>query len=108
MADGFYVDLTALRSAAQGITDTMDAMATTRVKDLEPSGSVIGHAGLHDTLGQFCLRWDIGVENLEKDVDTVVAQLAQCLIAYAGTDQAAAVGFEGVVQRAAGSDPGAP
>ena len=48
---GFSVDLTALSEATQAILDTMDQMATTRVKDLEPNRSSVGHYDLADTLG---------------------------------------------------------
>ncbi len=108
MGDGFSVDLTALSDAANGILDTMDQMATTRVEDLEPSSDQVGHDALADTLGQFCRRWDIGVVNLEKDVDAVVTQLAEVVRAYAGTDEAHAAGFRGVIGRSTGDDPGAP
>src|SRR5665648_1135797 len=96
---GFSVDLTALSEATQAILDTMDQMATTRVRDLEPAWSAVGHHDLSDSLGQFCRRWDIGVENLEKDVNSVVGQLAQCLRAYEATDEAHAAGFSGIVGR---------
>jgi len=103
---GFSVDLTALSEATQAILDTMDQMATTRVKDLEPNRSSVGHDDLADTLGEFCRRWDIGVENLEKDVNSVVDGLVECVRAYSGTDEARAADFSGVVTSIA-SDPGA-
>ena len=104
---GFSVDLTALSEATQAIIDTMDQMATTRVTDLQPASSSVGHDGLADRLGEFCRRWDIGVENLEKDVDAVVGQLVDTVRAYSGTDEAEAAGFGGVIGSPAGADPGA-
>lgn len=103
---GFSVDLTALSNATEAILDTMDQMATTRVRDLEPAGPAVGHHNLSETLGQFCRRWDLGVENLERDVSSVVDQLVQCLRAYSATDEALAADFGGVVGRPTGSDPG--
>jgi hypothetical protein len=104
---GFSVDLTALSDATQAILDTMDQMATTKVADLQPSGSSVGHDGLADRLGEFCRRWNIGVENLEKDVNAVVGQLVDTVRAYSGTDEAEAAGFGGVIGSSTGADPGA-
>ncbi|WP_456824971.1 hypothetical protein [Cellulomonas sp. P5_E12] len=104
---GFSVDLTALSNATQAILDTMDQMATTKVADLQPAGSSVGHDGLADRLGEFCRRWNIGVENLEKDVNAVVGQLVDTVRAYSGTDEAEAANFGGVIGSSTGADPGA-
>ena len=103
---GFSVDLTALSEATEAILDTMNQLATTRVRDLEPAGSAVGHHDMAATLGQFCRRWDLGVENLERDVSSVVDLLEQCLHAYSATDEALAADFAGVVGRPTGMDPG--
>jgi hypothetical protein len=105
MAEGFLVDLGALDAAATGIVDTMDQMATRRVEELQLAGDV-GHRGLADMVGQFCRRWNIGVTNLEADVDSVVSRLVECVSAYRQTDEAVQAGFAGVIQRETGDDPG--
>ncbi len=103
---GFSVDLAALSRATNAILDTMDQMSTARVKDLDPPEAAMGHDELAATLRKFCRRWDIGVENLEKDVASVTDRLVQCLRAYAGTDEAAAADLGGVIGRTTGTDPG--
>lgn len=103
---GFAIDLTALGRATDAILDTMDQMSNVRVKDLDPPGTAVGHHELGAALLQFCERWDLGIENLEKDLLSMVDELARCLRAYSATDQAAAADFQGVIGRASGSDPG--
>ena len=62
MSDGFSVYLDALRRAAEGVTDTLDAMATRKVSDIDAAKSGFGHDGLADTVSDFCDRWNIGVD----------------------------------------------
>lgn len=107
MADGFFVDMGALRSAAEGIISTMDQMATVDVEGTVPSAGIVGHARLGDRLHHFGARWQIGVTNLMKDVDAVATTLAEAAVAYLETDEARANGFEGVLGRATGIDPAA-
>lgn len=46
MADGFEVDLGALRRAAEGVADTLAAMATRKVSDIDASVDAFGHEDL--------------------------------------------------------------
>ncbi|MCL2652477.1 MAG: hypothetical protein FWD63_01640 [Propionibacteriaceae bacterium] len=103
---GFLVDLDALSDAANGIQATMDEMATLRVSDLTLSGDDLGNDQVTQAYGDFVVRWDLGVVNLEKDGDTIIVGLQRCASVYRGTDEAAAQDFRGVISRAAGPDPG--
>ena len=80
MADGFYVDFGALHDAAEGITDTLDAMATKKVSDIDAPRSAFGHDGLAGTVADFCDRWEIGVEHLTKDAEAVVGEQSDIAI----------------------------
>lgn len=107
MPDGFYVDIAALRSAADGIITTMDEMATMDVESTVPSAGSVGHDEFAGRLQSFGVRWQIGVTNLMKDVDAVATSLAEAVSSYLATDEARASGFEGVLERVGGDDPAA-
>lgn len=61
MSGGFYVDFTALREAAEGVN--LNAMATRKVSDIDAPKVAFGHDGLAGVVGDFCDRWEIGVEH---------------------------------------------
>lgn len=107
MTDGFRVDLGALRRAATGIRDTLDEMATKKVSDIDPPAASMGHDALAGTTEDFCSRWELGVENLTKDIGVLVDGLDRCITAYDNTDEGVAAGYNGYVVREHGTDPGA-
>lgn len=107
MGEGFAVDLDALRRAADGVTDTLDAMATKKVSDIDAAKSAFGHDGLADTVSDFCDRWNIGVEHLAKDGQEIVGRLNACVLAYAQVERTAQVAFDGMLRQSTGPDPGA-
>jgi hypothetical protein len=107
MADGFSVDLDALQNAAEGVTDTLNAMATRRVKDVDAAKSAFGHDKLGGTVGDFCERWDIGVSHLIKDGQEFAGRLVDCLDTYAHFERTTQGSFEAITLRSAGPDPAA-
>ena len=107
MADGFYVDFGALHDAAEGITDTLDAMATKKVSDIDAPRSAFGHDGLAGTVADFCDRWEIGVEHLTKDAEAVVGRLNDAVGAYLRVDSNMQKTFAGFVRQPGGPDPAA-
>ncbi|HZM80861.1 MAG TPA: hypothetical protein VFC19_34495 [Candidatus Limnocylindrales bacterium] len=107
MADGFSVDLNALRKAAEGILDTLNAMATKQVSDIDADKSAFGHGGLADTVADFCDRWNIGVTHLAKDGQEIIDRLIVCVNAYSHVDRVSAERLDGIVSQATGTDPGA-
>jgi hypothetical protein len=106
MADGFSVDLGALQSAAEGVTDTLNAMATKRVKDVDADKSAFGHDKLGGTVGDFCERWDIGVSHLIKDGQEFAGRLVDCANAYTHLERTSQAKFDAIL-RSTGPDPAA-
>jgi hypothetical protein len=107
VADGFYVDFAALQQAAEGVTDTINAMVTRKVSDIDAPRHAFGHDRLGDTVADFCDRWEVGVEHLVKDSREVAERLNRSVNAYLHVDSAVQKSFAGIVQRSTGSDPAA-
>jgi hypothetical protein len=106
MADRIAVDLAALRLAADGIADALNAMATRRVADIDAPRAAFGHDGLADTVADFCDRWQIGVGHLTSDAAQVADRLDRCALAYEHADRLARGRFAGRLE-IRGPDPGA-
>ncbi|MDY0809787.1 hypothetical protein [Kitasatospora purpeofusca] len=106
MADEFKVDLAALEKAASGITGTLVKLRFRKVSDLDPRKEEIGHSHLADVLESFCTRWEIGVENLAKDVAQVSQRLNASAKAYREIDGHITGQLGGTVTSADGKDPG--
>ncbi len=107
MAGGFRVDLTALTQAAQGITDTLDTLATQKVSDIDGNHGALGHDRLADTVSDFCERWQVGVQNLGKDAQGVAEQLTNSVVAYQKVEEANHGLLNGILQSPTGPDPAA-
>lgn len=105
MAEGFQVDLDALQRAAEGIMDTLDAMATKKVSDIDAAESAFGHDALGATVSDFCERWQIGVEHLAKDGQEIVDRLVASVYAYAHVERTMTETFSGMVGQSTGPDP---
>lgn len=106
MADGFSVDLGALDSASSGITDTLAKLQFKKVSDLDPKKDDIGNGHLADCLEDFCSRWELGVENLAKDAQTVSSRLNKSVAAYRQVDGQIVGHLSGTLSRKSGGDPG--
>jgi len=107
MSEGFSVDLEALRRAAEGVTDTLDAMATKKVSDIDATKSAFGHDKLAGTVSDFCDRWNIGVEHLAKDGQEVVDRLNASVAAYSHVERVVHQSLDGMLRQTDGPDPGA-
>ncbi|MFE2724893.1 hypothetical protein [Kitasatospora sp. NPDC059327] len=107
MADGFKVDLGALDDAASGITDTLAKLRFKKVSDLDPKKEDFGHGHLADVVEKFCTRWELGVENLAKDAQSVTARLNASVKAYREVDGHVVGHLNGTLSRDGGEDPGA-
>lgn len=106
MADGVSVDLGALRNAAEGVTDTLNALATRKVSDIDAPRNAFGHDSLADAVIDFCDRWNIGVSHLANDAAEVANRLNHCVLAYEHADRTAHQSLDGIL-RLLGSDPAA-
>ncbi|MFI5755081.1 WXG100 family type VII secretion target [Streptomyces sp. NPDC051569] len=106
MAEGFKVDLDALDDAASGITDTLAKMQFKKVSDLDHKKADIGHGHLADVLGEFCTRWETGVEHLAKDATTVSQRLNANVKAYREVEDHVVRDLDGTLSSDSGEDPG--
>jgi hypothetical protein len=107
MADGFRVDLTALEQAAAGVNTVLGQLKATKVADLGGASADYGHAGLADTVADFCDRWELGVEHLATDGQQVASRLSLSVLAYRRAEQASKQRVDQIVQSATGPDPAA-
>jgi hypothetical protein len=107
VSDGFYVDFTALEQAAEGVTDVLSAMATTKVSDIDAPQRAFGHDSLGDKVADFCDRWNIGVGHLASDAAEIADRLNASVDAYQHVDSVVAGKFASVVQSPSGPDPAA-
>lgn len=107
MANGFEVDLSALRNASEGVNDVLGDLAGKKVSDLAPSSSAFGHEGLASTVADFCSRWERGVENLAKDGQEIAARLSYCVLVYDHAERANTASAQSILA-GPGPDPAAP
>lgn len=107
MADGFHVDLAALKDATEGINGTTDQVSRRKVSDIDCDPEAIGHGRLADTITDFCDRWALGVENLANDAKEVSGRLTDCVKSYEEVDQGAQDRFDQILE-GGGPDPAAP
>ncbi len=98
MADGFRVDLAALKNAADGVSGTLEQVGRRKVSDIDCDKAAVGHDRLGDTVKDFCNRWSLGVENLTKDAQEVSGRLAECVRVYEELDQGAKDRFDQLLQ----------
>ncbi|MFK4103762.1 hypothetical protein ACI2L1_27505 [Streptomyces sp. NPDC019531] len=106
MADGFSVDLDALRKAANGISTTLDAMATKKVSDIDAPKDAFGHDELASAVDDFCDRWNIGVQHLASDGGQVADRLIHCVNSYEEAEKHIQLSNEGILRSSTGKDPG--
>jgi hypothetical protein len=95
---GFHVEVGALDEAAAGITQSVQYQDTFELRGLCGEAGLYGHAGLHDALSEFCVRWSDGLDALTDDAEAIGHTLSRVAQVYRAVDGAAA--------RSLGSDPG--
>jgi hypothetical protein len=105
VSDGFTVDLTSLVRAAEGVNGVITDMQYSKVADIGGPGADYGDGGLASVMGDFCARWEIGVEHLTSDATQVAGRLTQSAEAYARVEHANVSMISGILQRRAGTDP---
>ena len=104
VADGFAVDLPALRGAADGIRRTMFQVATV---PLDPVAGASGHPGLAQAVDGFVERWRHGTNNLVADAAQLAARLSDAEVAYTAVETTAGRLPNGLLGRPTGPDPAA-
>jgi hypothetical protein len=95
---GFHVEIDALDIAARGTTQSVHDQDTFELSGLCGDVTLYGHAGVHDALMDFCVRWSDGLDVLTEDADVIGDSLTRVANAYRSVDEAAA--------RAMTADPG--
>lgn len=108
MAEGFRVDLYALHQAADGISRTVDHVATRPVDAMNADATVIGHDRLADAVADFASRWQLGVETLTESRRQVAARLVEAANAYERSDVAGRATADGIMGSPTGPDPAGP
>jgi hypothetical protein len=97
--------ISTLRNAAEGVTDTLDKMATRMVSDIDAAKEAFGHDGLAAAVEDFCDRWEIGVEHLTKDAAEVVGRLNWSVTQYQQIEGSVQRSMDGILQRLDQPDP---
>lgn len=108
MAEGFRVDLGALKDAAAGINTTLNDLKARRIDDLDGRRADYGHDRLAETVADFCDRWELGVEHLATDGQEIASRLSRSVQAYLRVDDRATGRMDGILQQQTGDDPAAP
>ena len=106
MADGFRVDLAALKNAADGVSGTLEQVNRRKVSDIDCDPQAFGHDRLAETVADFCDRWSQGVEHLATDAREISGQLTDCVASYEAADQEAQDRL-GQILHGGGHDPAA-
>jgi hypothetical protein len=109
MSDGYFVDLSAMHAAIEGIQQTLDAVSVSAVKDIDPPPDSFGHEGLGDAVAEFCERWDLGVGHLAGDAAEVGDRLRVTAATYEQADALSmqAIAPSGTSVQGSGADPAA-
>jgi hypothetical protein len=105
--DGKWVPGRARGAAADGVTETLNQLATKKVSDIDAKKADFGDDDLGETVSDFCDRWELGVEHLAKDVQEIATRLNASVEAYLRTEQANQVGLDGVLAAPSDDDPAA-
>jgi hypothetical protein len=104
--DGFQVDLGALEDAAAGINQVLNDLGSIEVTAIPGARSDFGHDAVADAVGDFCSRWQIGVQKLAADGQQVAVRLSRSVQAYLQVDLASNDRWDGILRRTSGPDPG--
>jgi hypothetical protein len=86
---GFHVDVDRVDEAATGIKQSVDDQDNFELRGLCGDSELYGHAGVHDALMDFCVRWSDGLDTLTEDAGAIGDALARATNAYRGIDQGA-------------------
>ncbi len=106
MPDGFRVDLGALEEASQGVDETLGQLRRKKVSDIRGKAADYGNDHLAQAVGDFCDRWEVGVQHLTKDAEEIAARLSRSAQAYLKVENDLKGHLDGMLRRS-GPDPAA-
>lgn len=95
---GFHVDVDAVDEAARGVSESVRDQDNFELRGLCGDPDLYGHAGLHEALLDYCVKWSDGLDVLTDDAGEIGDALSKAVQAYRGIDEA--------VARTLTSDPG--
>ncbi|RJQ81432.1 hypothetical protein [Amycolatopsis panacis] len=95
---GFHVDVDVVDGAARGVRDSVRDQNNFELRGLCGDSGLYGHAGLHDALMDYCVKWSAGLDVLTGDASEIGDTLSRAVQAYRSIDEAAS--------RTLGGDPG--
>lgn len=84
----FEVDLQSLVDAARGASDTVALFKDKDVRDLVPSTGDLGSDVVSGAVEEFRARWELGMNNLVRDVEEMAGRLGKIAMNYADFDAA--------------------
>jgi hypothetical protein len=87
---GFHVDVDSVDEAAMGITQSVQDQENFQLRGLCGDARLYGHAGLHDALTEFCVRWSDGLDTLTEDAAAIGDTLSRAAQVYRAVDETAA------------------
>ncbi|KAA5830688.1 hypothetical protein ABT337_26765 [Saccharopolyspora hirsuta] len=88
-ADGFSVDIDALKDAGLGLADLLAMMDEVRVEDIDCAPAALGSATLSEAYASFTERWQRGLGFLAEDGGELSRRLIDTAGNYLEVDQQA-------------------
>lgn len=88
MSYRFSVDLSALERAADGVSEVLYEVGELNLTRLPTGADVAGDSGLANVLGDFCSRWQRGVQDLASEGRQIADRLGYAVHAYAAYEEA--------------------
>lgn len=86
----FGVDFEALVTATQGLADTIDLLKKKDVEDLVPSQDALGSDEVWSAVEEFKDRWEVGLNHLKRDVESMAGILGEVSSNYITLDETGA------------------
>lgn len=87
---GWHVETEALETGANGVSRSVHDQESFELRGLCGGTELYGHAGVHDALADFCVRWSDGLDLLTEDAREISGTLTRVAQAYRDADEEAA------------------
>lgn len=85
---GFRVEVDAVDEAARGVTQSVQDQDNFELRGLCGEAGLYGHAGVHEALMDFAVRWSDGLDTLTRDAAAVGDALSRAVQAYRSIEEA--------------------
>jgi hypothetical protein len=84
----FSVDLTALERAAEGVNQVLYESSQMDLTQLPSGSATVGDDNLAGVLGDFCSRWERGIQRLVTEGQQIAERLGYAVYAYSTYEDA--------------------